>query len=891
MKGESVNNRGWVEATWKALYALIDLRDAGYGEYVVDGVKVKGINDGDDQQEEKTCKVNLCIAMPENGKYVPYIKPEEVIISDKKHDKGFTALGALQAKITLFEMTGDMVTSIYGFENKGQNGWMYIVNGVVPSEMPGKVSVKAGDKIIWYYSMSGMEGKAPTWEELTGQKPEEKPEEKPVKATIDPKLVEILPGESFTLSVTSEKLANILTYKSEIDGINNGFKPIVEGKITLDVSKDVKPGKYTIHDIELHQLNIPSKIPIYMIGQYINDSNKIATLPEVTVVVKEKENKCIKVNLAIEGYKGIILDEKDIEAKENETLEQIITRVLDSKKIAYENRNSYISMIAGQREIDRGKTSGWKFSINGTVPSAGINGVVPKKGDSIKFFFAKDAIAEVPYRDVDSIELDKKDLNLKVGEGLKLCVTIKPENATDKNVIWTSSDPKVVTVDNEGNVKAISIGNAVITASTEKIGKAEIKEVKCTIKVDGKEEIPSKDYTKEVEDSLKSTSSIILKANIGDWNAFALKAAGFQIPDTYLRSIEEKIKNRDKSLFNEKGKFSSTTDCERTIIGIVAAGGDPRNIGNYNLVEDLCSRDLLNENNIYALAYGIIALDSGKFSLTKNCKFTREDIVNEIVNMQTNGGWGFGTVDSDTTSICLIALSNYKNDEKTKKAINDAVKVLNNIRNDKGEYVSSWNKNGSSESISQAIIALTALGIDPTSKEFTKGEKNLMDCLLDYKTKDGGFAHIKDKLDTANPVATQQGLQALAAYKNFKSGKIGSIYNIKEFKDELKIEEIEIKNLTDVKEFKSGTDAKITVQAINNTKETKNVALIVGLFDKNDRLVNYAAAEQSLDEGKSVNLRVNLKLPKENGYTVKAFVWNGLDDMTPLSSSIEIPVK
>ncbi len=64
----------------------------------------------------------------------------------------------------------------------------------------------------------------------------------------------------------------------------------------------------------------------------------------------------------------------------------------------------------------------------------------------------------------ESVTLDKTTLSLAVGETAQLTATVKPDNATDKNVVWTSSDESVAKVTN-GKVTAIKSGNATITAS------------------------------------------------------------------------------------------------------------------------------------------------------------------------------------------------------------------------------------------------------------------------------------------------------------------------------------------------------------------------------------------------------------------------------------------
>ncbi|MDE6384076.1 MAG: Ig-like domain-containing protein, partial [Paramuribaculum sp.] len=64
---------------------------------------------------------------------------------------------------------------------------------------------------------------------------------------------------------------------------------------------------------------------------------------------------------------------------------------------------------------------------------------------------------------VSSISLTPTSLSLAVGESADITATVKPDNATDKRVSWTSSNPKVATVAN-GKVTAVAEGSTTITA-------------------------------------------------------------------------------------------------------------------------------------------------------------------------------------------------------------------------------------------------------------------------------------------------------------------------------------------------------------------------------------------------------------------------------------------
>lgn len=48
----------------------------------------------------------------------------------------------------------------------------------------------------------------------------------------------------------------------------------------------------------------------------------------------------------------------------------------------------------------------------------------------------------------------------------KLVATVKPDNAKDKTVTWSSNNPNVITVDKNGNIKAVGLGEATITVKT-----------------------------------------------------------------------------------------------------------------------------------------------------------------------------------------------------------------------------------------------------------------------------------------------------------------------------------------------------------------------------------------------------------------------------------------
>ncbi|MFZ5595833.1 MAG: S-layer homology domain-containing protein [Bacillota bacterium] len=116
---------------------------------------------GSISQEKDSCSVDIAV-VGQNGELL--YGPGSVTVS-KTGKWGLTALGALHATGLLYTESGGFVSSIAGQANSGMKGWMYKVNGTVPSMVASAKTVNEGDRVIWWYS-SDMNSSGPEWEDL-----------------------------------------------------------------------------------------------------------------------------------------------------------------------------------------------------------------------------------------------------------------------------------------------------------------------------------------------------------------------------------------------------------------------------------------------------------------------------------------------------------------------------------------------------------------------------------------------------------------------------------------------------------------------------------------------------------------------------------------------------
>ncbi len=80
--------------------------------------------------------------------------------------------------------------------------------------------------------------------------------------------------------------------------------------------------------------------------------------------------------------------------------------------------------------------------------------------------FTVDVVIGDVYIAVERIELDRTSIIANVDERTTIKYAIYPENATNKDIVWSSDNEDVAMVDENGNVSFVGFGNGYITATT-----------------------------------------------------------------------------------------------------------------------------------------------------------------------------------------------------------------------------------------------------------------------------------------------------------------------------------------------------------------------------------------------------------------------------------------
>lgn len=255
-------------------------------------------------------------------------------------------------------------------------------------------------------------------------------------------------------------------------------------------------------------------------------------------------------------------------------------------------------------------------------------------------------------------------------------------------------------------------------------------------------------------------------SNSDDWDVFGLARDGVSIPQSYIISAKAFTPASDTSI----------TDCARAILTLTACGetaGDA-------LLAGVTNKDNMTQSN--AVIFALLALDSKEYTVPAG-GMSRDELVTLLLSLQQgDNAWGYsyasGTdwttprgTDVDNTAQAITALAPYYTTNiNVKNAVDKALLWLGTRQTAAGTFgYSETYSDPVVESTSQVIVALTALGIDPT----TWNSKDAVSAMCTMALPTGGFTYG----GSFNKTSTAQGYYALVAYYRFYQGK-NALYNM-----------------------------------------------------------------------------------------------------------------
>ena len=260
----------------------------------------------------------------------------------------------------------------------------------------------------------------------------------------------------------------------------------------------------------------------------------------------------------------------------------------------------------------------------------------------------------------------------------------------------------------------------------------------------------------------------------GEWQILGLARSGKLTDDVlnkYLANVISTLKENNGKLHDKR-----YTDYSRVVLALTSLGIDVTNVGGYNLLQPLSDYDQTVWQGVNGATWALIAFDSHDYEIPQaasgKTQNSRDKLIQNILDQEVSGGgWDLSgrSADPDVTAMAIQALAPYySTNAQVKAAVDRGLNKLSAMQKSNGSYATYGSE--TSESCSQVIVALTAMGIDPnTDSRFVKNGKSVIDALLAYANEDGSFRHVLSA--GANQMATEQAYYALTAYERFTGGK------------------------------------------------------------------------------------------------------------------------
>lgn len=195
-----------------------------------------------------------------------------------------------------------------------------------------------------------------------------------------------------------------------------------------------------------------------------------------------------------------------------------------------------------------------------------------------------DALQALQWVHVTGVTLDKTSLNILDGHTAQLTANIQPSNASNKKVVWSSSKPDCVSVDEDGNIKAFydKGKSAIITARTVDGG----FEATCTVSVFKEKVVISRSSVKIMEGHKEQLTATIQPTNIFNRQVLWRSSNPSCVPVDSNGSIEALCKGGNSAVivaYSDDGEIEASCNVEIYTNIVVPEGFSPNNDGHNDL--------------------------------------------------------------------------------------------------------------------------------------------------------------------------------------------------------------------------------------------------------------------------------------------------------------------
>ena len=332
---------------------------------------------------------------------------------------------------------------------------------------------------------------------------------------------ELLKAVSFGLDSTDTNYSiqiykNIKDQSNPLSGTEALSEPVkgrttYAGIYTIDLNEDVRLSQGETYSIVITFTNNDgSKIKVYCDNdadyddfQTFNETNYNQSFYISGNYVQDLKNNKSDDSFSVR-IKGLTVD-ADRKLLKNIQLNKssMTMNVGETKKLTYTLTPSDVqSQLIWKSNNKNVLTVDNKGQVHAIAKGTATVTVTDKSGLS-----SKCSITVNPIVNASSIQLNKSQVTLNIGEQETLKATILPNNTTNKNMTWSSSNEKVATVKN-GVITAKSAGTTTITVHT-----INGKKVTCTVQIKKPvtPQVISKESIQTEENQSRSITKVSLK--------------------------------------------------------------------------------------------------------------------------------------------------------------------------------------------------------------------------------------------------------------------------------------------------------------------------------------------------------------------------------------------